>query len=323
MFSRKYKKQNKIKRLLLKLLNVYAYDKETLNIVNPNYGDVNGNLIHFNQKSFNFSRGHLEITRKIKKLDIYFRYSPNNNLWNSNNTWKRIIPDIDKQILISVCLLSLKESILKFIAENNLDVTINLIADNSYEDFDEKLINILKSDKFKVTKNNSKTNGNRGSYLECCDQAEKADDLIFFIEDDYLFENNCIEEMIFTFSRISSILKDDLILCPSDYPFFYDSLYKTTLLVGKNYKWRKVNETLLTFMFSQKILKKYKKNIRKVGETINDPFEKPLHEIYNEVNCLAPINSLCYHISRSVPAINEDWKKTWKYNFEKYQKIIS
>ena len=220
-------------------------------------------------------------------------------------------------------MLSLKESILKFIAENNLDVTINLIADNSYEDFDEKLINILKSDKFKVTKNNSKTNGNRGSYLECCDQAEKADDLIFFIEDDYLFENNCIEEMIFTFSRISSILKDDLILCPSDYPFFYDSLYKTTLLVGKNYKWRKVNETLLTFMFSQKILKKYKKNIRKVGETINDPFEKPLHEIYNEVNCLAPINSLCYHISRSVPAINEDWKKTWKYNFEKYQKIIS
>ena len=156
MFSRKYKKQNKIKRLLLKLLNVYAYDKETLNKVNPNYGDVNGNLIHFNQKSFNFSRGHLEITRKIKKLDIYFRYSPNNNLWNSNNTWKRIIPDIDKQILISVCLLSLKESILKFIAENNLDVTINLIADNSYEDFDEKLINILKSDKFKVTKNNSK-----------------------------------------------------------------------------------------------------------------------------------------------------------------------
>ena len=37
MFPRKYKKQNKFKRFFLKLLNVYAYDKETLNIVNPNY----------------------------------------------------------------------------------------------------------------------------------------------------------------------------------------------------------------------------------------------------------------------------------------------
>ena len=50
--------------------------------------------------------------------------------------------------------------------------------------------------KFKTEFYNSKLSGNRGSYLECCDQAEKADDLIFFIEDDYLFEPLCLEEMI-------------------------------------------------------------------------------------------------------------------------------
>ena len=37
MFPRKNTKQNRFIRLLLKLLNVYAYEKETLNIVNPNY----------------------------------------------------------------------------------------------------------------------------------------------------------------------------------------------------------------------------------------------------------------------------------------------
>jgi len=42
MFSRSLKKQNKFKRLLLKLLNVYAYDKETLNIINPYYKNNNG-----------------------------------------------------------------------------------------------------------------------------------------------------------------------------------------------------------------------------------------------------------------------------------------
>ena len=40
----------------------------------------------------------------------------------------------------------------------------------------KKIFNILKSDKIKVNKIDTKINGNRGSYLECCDQAEKADD---------------------------------------------------------------------------------------------------------------------------------------------------
>ena len=43
-------KQSKIKGIILKLLNVYAYDKETLNIINPDYKNVNGNLIAFNDK---------------------------------------------------------------------------------------------------------------------------------------------------------------------------------------------------------------------------------------------------------------------------------
>ncbi len=320
MFKRKLLKQSKFKRLILKFLGVYAYDKETLNIVNPDYKNVNGNLVAFNDKSFNFNRGHLELTRKIKKLDIYFRYAPDNNMWHSTGSWKRIIPSIDKKTLISVCLISLKNSILHFLENNNLDISINLIADNSNHSFDQKIINILKSDKIKVTKNNSKIKGNRGSYLECCDQAEKAKDLIFFIEDDYLFEKNCIDEIIHTYSRVASLIKKDVVICPSDYPFFYDSLYNTTLFVGKNYRWRKINETLLTFMFSKEILLKYKDYIRKVGTSINEPFEKPLHEIYEKVNCLAPIKSLSHHISRSVPTINEDWKKTWNYNFDKYLK---
>ena len=320
MFSRLFNKQNKLKRIILKLLNVYAYDKETLNIINPEYKNINGNLVVFNDKSFNFSRGYLELTRKIQKLDIYFRYSPNNNMWNSTGSWKRIIPDIDKKILISVCLMSLKNSILNFLETNKLDITINLIADNSNQDFDTKIINILQNKKFKIQKFDTKISGNRGSYLECCDQAEKANDLIFFVEDDYLFEKNCIDEILHTYSRISSLINNDIIICPSDYPFFYDSLYQTTILVGKNYKWRKINETLLTFMFSKEIFIKYKDYIRKVGEEVNEPFEKPLHDVYKRVNCLAPINSLSHHISRSVPTINEDWKKTWNYNFDQYLK---
>ena len=99
MFSRSLKKQNKFKRLLLKLLNVYAYDKESLNIINPYYESSNGNIFDFNKKSFNYSMGYLKLTRKIKNLDIFFRYAPSVNLWNSTKRWKRIIPDINKETL--------------------------------------------------------------------------------------------------------------------------------------------------------------------------------------------------------------------------------
>ncbi len=318
MFPRKSHKQNKLLRILLKLFNIYAYEKETLNVVNPNYKKQYGNFINFNDKSFNFTQGYLNLSRKIKKLDIFFRYAPNNDLWNSTKGWKRIIPDIDKEILISVCLISLKETIINFLKKNNLEITLHLISDNSNSIFDEKISNLMKDNVFNLKLHKSKISGNRGSYLECCDHAENAEDLIFFIEDDYLFEKNCLEEMLFSYSRISSILNDDIIQCPSDYSFYYDSLYKTSLFVGKDYRWRIVSETLLTFLMSKKIFNKYKNLIRLVGERENNPFEKPLHQVYKEVVCLAPVNSLSYHISRSVPAISENWLTCWNEYYKKY-----
>ena len=81
MFSRKYKKQNKLIKFILKFFNLYAYEKETLNMVNPDYKNVGKNFIKFNDTSFNLSKGYTRLSRKIKKLDIFYRNSPNNNLW--------------------------------------------------------------------------------------------------------------------------------------------------------------------------------------------------------------------------------------------------
>ena len=88
--------------------------------------------------------------------------------------------------------------------------------------------------------------------------------------------------MILHIQDYPPFLNNDVIMCPSDYPFYYDFFYKTSLYIGNNYRWRTVEETLLTFMLSKKILNNYKKKIRLVGEKENDPFEKPLHEIYKK-----------------------------------------
>ncbi len=317
MFPRNYKKLSKIKRFILKALNVYALDKETLNLVNPDYKNVNSNSFILNDKSIILSKGYLNLDRKIKKLDIFYRYAPNNQLWNSTDRWKRIVPNINKKQLILTSLISLNNSLLNFFKNHRLDISLNLISDISNDEFDKQILKNLDNKSLDIKFIKSKKKGNRGTYLECCDLAEKADDLIFFIEDDYIFDDNCIEEMIFTFSRLSTLLKKDIFLCPSDYPFYYDSSYNTSLYIGMNYKWKVVQETLLTFLMSKNILNKYRENIRLVGEKENEPFEKPLHQIYKKETCLSPVGSLSYHINRHVPATTENWIKCWQKSFSK------
>ena len=282
MFKRKLKKQNKFKRFLLKLLNVYAINKETFELINPNIPNQAKNYYKFNDKSLILSSGFLNFNRKIKKLDILYRFSPDVDLWNSTGSWKRIIPNIDKKTLIKVSLLSLKKSILFFLEENNLDISLNLIFDKSSYEFNEELKTILFNDKFEVKFFESNIKGNRGTYLECCNQAEKAEDLIFFVEDDYLFKKNSIDELLFTYLRISTQTNREIFLTPTDHPFYYDSNYLTSIYLGKNYRWRLVKETLCTFLFSKKIFNIYKDKIRAVGEVENDPFEKPLHQIFEK-----------------------------------------
>ena len=71
MFKRKLLKQNKIKRFLLKLFNLYALDKETFELINPKFDQKAENYFKFNDKSVILSTGFLTFKRKIKKLDIF------------------------------------------------------------------------------------------------------------------------------------------------------------------------------------------------------------------------------------------------------------
>ena len=83
MFIRQLKKQSKFKRFLLKILNIYAFEKETFKLINPLSKNISSNYYKLNDKTFILSSGYLNLKRKIKKIDIYFRYAPNNQLWNS------------------------------------------------------------------------------------------------------------------------------------------------------------------------------------------------------------------------------------------------
>ena len=79
-------------------------------------------------------------------------------------------------------------------------------------------------------------------------------DLFYFVEDDYIHQNEAISEMLLTYERISSQCKKELVICPSDYPFLYNKVEKTQIYLGNKRHWRTTEETLLTFMISKKLI---------------------------------------------------------------------
>ena len=105
---------------------------------------------------------------------------------------------------------------------------------------------------------------------------------------------------------------------PADYPYLYTKDISTKIFLGNKKHWRLVNESLVTFMTSKNIILNYFELLLTMAKKWEDPWEKPLHEIYKKVPCFSPIPSLSVHCSNinSVYGLspNLDWKKIWDEN---------
>ena len=143
-------------------------------------------------------------------------------------------------------------------------------------------------------------------------------DIFYFVEDDYLHSENAITEMIFSYEKFNTIFSKDLVLLPSDYPYLYTKDEATKIYLGEKYHWRLVSESLVTFMTSKKVIEENYNSLEKMGIEWVDPWEKPLHDIYNSNPCLSPIPSLAVHCANinSVFGLSPfiDLKKLWENN---------
>ena len=92
----------------------------------------------------------------------------------------------------------------------------------------------------------------------------------------------------------------------------------TQNFLGHKYHWRKVNETLCTFLTSSKIVNKHFKKFVSACELEHYPFEKPFHDIYKYELCISPMTAIALHYTNinSIyglsPLIN--YKKLWEKN---------
>ena len=326
-------KKNILKKIFVKIIKSLGFEIIDQNeFRSPTLNkDLNQQLSGIN-KSIILPLGEVNLTRKISSLLIIFRTNSNIEIWDQN---KKRIFEKDKIEYIKRSLNSLIKAV-KNLKENYNSININIkivddnstkgnlavikeILDKSKENFE--IINHNHSEHLNVIKEQKSkdTFSNLSSLLKCFEIGKNdGEDLIYFIEDDYLHFRSSLEEMVGTYERIASQLNKDLIICPSDYPYLYMNNEKTNLLIGSKRHWRTINKSLCSFMTSKNILNKYWDNFYQNCLDRHDPFEKYLNLIYEKEICISPIKSLSIHMTNInssyglSPFIN--YKSLWEEN---------
>ena len=308
----------------LEIIDQNRFSSPTLN------KELNQDLSILNEKSIILPLGEVKITRKVKSILIIIRMNTEIEIWDQNK--KRLFeqPKIEYTVRsINSLIKSINFCKIKY---PNLKIKTLIIDDNSNNENLNRIKKIIEKDDFeiisldhkkfepKIKKQNSKeTYSNLASLLQCFEIGkEKGDDLIFFVEDDYLHFEPMLEEMVASYERISSQIGKDIFMCPSDYPYLYMTNEKTNILIGNKRHWRTVNKTLCTFITSKNLLDKYWDNFNKTCQDRHDPFEKYINEIYEKEICISPIKSLSLHLTNVNSSYGLspfiDFKKLWDQN---------
>lgn len=321
-----------MKKIFIKLARLLGYEIiDQNNFVSPSLEkELNDQLSVINQKSIILPLGNVKITKKVKSLLIVLRMNTVVEIWDQKK--KRLFeqPKIEYSIrsinslikAITVCrnkypVIKIKTIIVDDQSKkDNLDKIKKLIQDQNIE------IIPLDHEKYKsIIKKQEKTEtfSNLASLLQSFEIGKnQSDDLIFFIEDDYIHSETMLDEMITSYERIASQVKKDIIMCPADYPYLYMNNEKTNILIGSNRHWRTINKTLCTFMLSKNLLSKYWENFYKTCLDRHDPFEKYINEIYENEVCISPIISLSLHLTNINSSYGLspflDYKKLWEDN---------
>ena len=226
--------------------------------------ELNKDLSKINEKSIVLPLGEVKISRKVKSILVLFRTNSNVEIWDQNK--KRIfeLPKIEYTLR---SLNSLLKSI-NFCKEKypSIEIKLTIIDDNTNENNLNKIKKLTNKNKFNIKiekvdhqkykkiikgQKNEQTYSNLSSLFCCYEIAKKnTEDLVFFVEDDYIHFEPMMDEMIASYERISSQLSKDIFMCPADYPYLYMNNHKTNVLIGNKRHWRTVNETLCTFLTS-------------------------------------------------------------------------
>ena len=346
MKNKTINKKNFISKFIAKIVRKFGYeiiDQADLKIPGTNTL-VSENLSKSGEKSITVPLGSTKITNKINSLSIIIRSytfgDKDNDQVMLDQSKKRIFDAPKIEYTLRTIKSVIKSCELARSSFKDLKIKIFITDDKSNEksltqineilnitDIETKLININENEFInEISETDIEGKGisknmisNMRNILKSIQIAENENsDLFYFLEDDYIHTTDAITEMLFSYEKISSQLNRELFLCPADYPYLYSTIDNTKLFFGNMRHWRTINESLITFLTSKKMIMKYLNDLKLMGTKRHHPMELNLHKIYEKEYCLSPIPSLAMHATNinSIYGLppNFDWKKIWEEN---------
>tara|TARA_B100000787_G_scaffold169295_1_gene160103 strand:- start:567 stop:1625 length:1059 start_codon:yes stop_codon:yes gene_type:complete len=340
------KKKSFLDKFFIKLIRKFGYEViDQANLYIPSKDlEANQNLSEKGKQSINIPLGKTEILREVKSLTVIIRsytfgdVDDNKVMLDQNKKRVFELPKIEYTLRTIKSVIKSCELAKKYFTD--IDIKIIITDDKSNKQSLDRIDQVLQTSSLKTKLINLKENefndkiktkdtegknisqnmiSNMRNLYKSIQIAETEEtDLFYFLEDDYIHVREAITEMLFSYEKISSQLNQELFLCPADYPYLYSSIDDSKIFFGNMRHWRSVNETLITFLTSKKMINKYLAELKLMSTIRHHPMELKLHEIYKKEYCISPIPSLAMHATNinstyGLPP-NFNWKKIWDEN---------
>ncbi|MAV56324.1 MAG: glycosyltransferase group 2 [Candidatus Pelagibacter sp.] len=336
----KSNKKNPVRKIFIKICRIFGFeiiDQSNFSIPTSEKS-INESISVPGKRSITLPLGKTEITRPIKSLDIILRTCMSVNMLTQS---KKRMFEQNKDEYTRRCLISIIKSVniakdifknIKFkifiIDHGSTDGQINVLKEilkdsNINFEFQKLRLEEFENQIKNINEENKAVSPNQKSNMSNIHQSiilskKISEDLIYFVEDDYIHEKESISEILYTYEKIASLTNQELIICPSDYPYLYTGTDNTKIFLGEKRHWRKIDQTLCTFLTSKEIIEKYTDELISMCKFEHYPFEKPLHRIYQKELCISPIPSLAVHFTNinSIYGLSPhvNWKKLWEDN---------
>ena len=259
-----------------------------------------------------------ELSENVNKLEVYLRTCINDK--RAKGKRSELTGVSLEQHLLS-CINSLFVSI-NHAVENNLNVSLTIFDDRSDDKVMKKMEQLCSKlgCSWKIV--TTKETGQGPSLHEHFSYAKEKDSLIYFCEDDYLHEEDAINEMVSFYKDVYERTGTHLVIHPQEHELIYSQYnYPSYVLLGKNRRWRTMSHQTHTFFTHSLMVDKYRKyfeNTKYMG--LKDSKlrhlaseKKTTDLLFKHVPGFSPIPAVAIHFQTAecLPPFY-DWKSLWQ-----------
>lgn len=231
--------------------------------------------------------------------------------------------------LASRCTFSLIDS-LNYAQEHNpnCEIEMQIFDDHSDQEFLDTLEKLISIAKFKINLTHLETHGIMPSILRCYEHGkEYGKDWVYFIQDDFLFQQNSIDLMLYAIEEFSNNLGRPASIHAFNDPWEYympeNVAVPCHIVVSKDRYWRTNIHVPFSLMTHISIIRQNWDLFYKMGtsEVHGKMEQESISRLYyeREYRAFTPIPSLSLHMQAETEKdFFIDWKSWWnEYDLKK------